>query len=75
MVDNRMLFNTFYNINLCNNYLKNHIIITDVNNNNNNKHNKDEDEKPKYTKVFVENPYENRKVLLKITKDQKGVYV
>ena len=29
----------------------------------------------KYTKVFIENPYNNRDTILKITKKQKGVYV
>ena len=29
----------------------------------------------KYTKVFIENPYNNRSTVLKITKKQKGIYV
>ena len=29
----------------------------------------------KYTKVIVENPYNNRDIILKVTKKQKGVYI
>lgn len=43
------------------------------NNNEDNKENKDN--KFKYTKVVVENPYDNRYTILKVTKRQKGVYV
>lgn len=33
--------------------------------------------KPKYNyvKVLVENPYNNRKIILNVTKKQKGIYV
>lgn len=41
------------------------------NNNNNNNNN----EIPEYTKVFIENPFKNRKLILKVAKNQKGVYV
>jgi hypothetical protein len=68
MVDKRILFNSNFHSNtqLCNNHI-NSIIITDDNNNN--------DKIPKYTKVFIENPFNNRKVILKVAKNQKGVYV
>lgn len=68
MVDKWRLFNLNFQSNskFCNNHI-NSIIITDDNNNN--------DEVPKYTKVFIENPFNNRKVLLKVAKNQKGVYV
>jgi len=53
--------------------------INDNNNmiiNNNNKDNKEkENNKFKYTKIIVENPYYNRDTILKITKKQKGVYI
>ena len=73
MVDKWRLFNLNFQSNskFCNNHI-NSIIITDDNNNNNNNNN---DEVPKYTKVFIENPFNNRKVILKVAKNQKGVYV
>jgi len=42
-----------------------------IDNNNDNK----ENSKFKYIKVIVENPYENRDTILKVTKKQKGVYI
>lgn len=42
-------------------------------NNNNPKNN--HDEPSKYTKVLVKDPYNNRNIILKMTKKQKGVYV
>jgi hypothetical protein len=39
----------------------------------NNSHNKNP--KFKYVKVLVKDPYNNRDVLLKLTKKQKGVYI
>lgn len=62
MVDKRILFNSnfhYYKTQLCNNHI-NSIIITDDNNN---------DKIPKYTKVFIENPFNNRKVILKVAKN------
>lgn len=72
MVNRRILFNLNFQSNskFYNNHA-NSIIITDNNNNNNNNN----DEVPKYTKVFIENPFNNRKMILKVTKNQKGVYV
>ena len=47
------------------------------NNNSNFKNNSyDEDKEPyKFIKILVENPYNNRDLILKMTKKQKGVYV
>ena len=45
------------------------------NDNNNNKGNKDFKLKDKYVKVLVEDPYNNRDIILKVTKKQKGIYV
>jgi len=42
-----------------------------ANNNNNNNGNK----LPRYTKVFIENPFNNRNHILKVSKNQRGVYV
>lgn len=67
MVNNKILFSTSYIFNLCNNYTNYNIIITDDNNN--------EDKIPKYIKVFVKNPFNNRNVILKVAKNQKGIYV
>ena len=74
MVDRRRLFNCNFHSNseLCDNQTNN-VIITDNNNNNNDNNNNDEI--PKYTKVFIENPFNNRKLILKVAKNQKGVYV
>lgn len=52
---------------------KNNMIIS--NNNNDNKEKAKENNKFKYTKIIVENPYNNRDTILKITKKQKGVYI
>ena len=51
-----------------------------ISNNNNDNKEKDEEKakennKFKYTKIIVENPYNNRDTILKITKKQKGVYI
>ena len=71
MVDRRILFNrNFSSSKLCNN--SDNIIITNENNNNKNE---DNDKIPKYTKVYIENPFDNRKVILKVAKGQKGVYL
>lgn len=44
--------------------------------NNNNQDNKDpENSKDKYVKVLVHDPFNNRDIILKVTKKQKGVYV
>lgn len=45
------------------------------NDNNDNKGNKDFKPKDRYIKVLVEDPYNNRNIILKVTKKQKGVYV
>lgn len=74
MVDKWRLFNRNFHSNskLWDNQTNN-IRITDPFNNNNNRNN--EDDIPKYTKIFIENPFKNRKLLLKVAKNQKGVYV
>ncbi len=47
-----------------------------IGNNNNNQDNQDpEDSKHKYVKVLVHDPFNNRDIILKVTKKQKGVYV
>ena len=46
-----------------------------VGSDNNNKDNKDLKSKNKYVKILVEDPYNNRDIILKLTKKQKGVYV
>lgn len=50
--------------------------IESVSNNNPKRNNDDNSNNTlKYTKVVVENPYNNRDIILKITKKQKGVYI
>ena len=45
----------------------NDIIIGGGNNNNNSKY--------KYTKILVDDPFNNRDIILRVTKKQKGVYI
>jgi hypothetical protein len=45
------------------------------NNDNRDKNNKDNNSKYKYVKVLVENPFNNRNIILKVSKKQKGIYV
>ena len=45
------------------------------NNANNNNNNNNDNKLPRYTKVFIENPFNNRKHILKVSKNQRGVYV
>lgn len=45
------------------------------NNNNNDETNKDLKSKYKYVKVLVDNPFNNRDVILRVCKKQKGVYI
>ena len=61
---------------------KNIIIIGSDNNNNNNNNkwdNKNNDDYPKnsrkYTKLLVDDPFNNRDIILRVTKKQKGVYI
>jgi hypothetical protein len=72
MVDKRILFNRNFHSSseLLNN--QNNILITDDHNNNQNNNN---DEIPEYIRVYIENPFNNRKLILNVTKNQKGVYV
>ena len=72
MVNKKILFNRNFHLNLKNNQT-NDIVIT--NNNKNNNNNNNNNEIPEYTKVFIENPFKNRKLILKVAKNQKGVYV
>jgi hypothetical protein len=47
------------------------VIIGNENNNNDDKNNKNF----KYTKISVNDPFNNRDIILKVTKNQKGVYI
>ena len=44
-------------------------------NNNNNDNKNVKDSKHKYVKILVNDPFNNRDIILKVTKKQKGVYV
>lgn len=73
MVNKKKLFNRNFHSNSLN---LNDIVITNNNKGNNrDSNNDDNDEMPKYTKIYIENPFNNRKTILKITKNQKGVYI
>jgi hypothetical protein len=49
--------------------------MTIGNNNNNNENKNLKDSKFKYVKVLVNDPFNNRDIILKVTKKQKGIYV
>lgn len=51
----------------------NNILIAGNNNNDGNQNSKDP--KYKYVKILVKDPFNNRDIILKVTKKQKGVYV
>lgn len=53
----------------------NNVVATKIGNNNNN--NDGDKKKPKhnYVKILVEDPFNNRDIILKVTKKQKGVYI
>jgi len=76
MVENRRLSK-------CDSHLSNQtadIIISNGacggnNNNNANNNNNNGNKLPRYTKVFIENPFNNRNHILKVSKNQRGVYV
>lgn len=56
----------------------NNIITTGNNNNNSDKNDKDKiikQAKYKYVKLLVEDPFNNRDIILKVTKNQKGIYI
>ena len=76
MVDKWRLFNLKFQSNpiFCNNQ-KNFISITESKNSNNSNRKNDDNDIPKYTKVYIENPFNNRNLILKVSKNQKGVYV
>ena len=46
-----------------------------IGNDNNNDNKNIKDYKHKYVKILVNDPFNNREILLKISKKQKGVYV
>ena len=79
-----MIFFMVENIRLskCDSHISNQtadIIISNGGNNNNNANNNNKNNNgnklPRYTKVFIENPFNNRNHILKVSKNQRGVYV
>jgi hypothetical protein len=78
MVNKWRLFNPkFHNQKASNFSLRDNQDNIIIINNNDNKPNpnKDEDQIPKYTKVYVSNPFNNRDLILKVAKNQKGIYI
>ena len=51
------------------------VLIIGNNNNNNDDNENSPNPKYKYVKVLVNNPFNNRDIILKVTKKQKGVYI
>lgn len=75
MVDKWRLFNLKFQSNsIVYNSQDNIISITDSENNRSNRTN-DGNKIPNYTKVYIENPFNNRNLILKVSKNQKGVYI
>jgi len=62
-------------IGIVNNSDNNDVLITGNNNNNNDDNQNSQKPKHKYVKVLVNDPFNNRDIILKVTKKQKGVYV
>src|SRR5204863_10078182 len=66
---------------MINNEDKNIVIVGNDNNNNGNINNNDGNDKnlkkykDKYIKILVNDPFNNRDIILRVTKKQKGVYV
>lgn len=50
-------------------------LIIGKNNNNNDDNKNSPNPKYKYVKVLVNDPFNNRDIILKVTKKQKGVYI
>lgn len=80
MINLRRLFNSNFHSNsivlasAAASDIQNNIKITNsYNNNHNNDNNDNGTPQMAYTKIFIENPFNNRNVLLKVTKNQKGV--
>jgi hypothetical protein len=65
----------FLDIGIVNNTDNNDVIITGNNNNDNDGNKNSQKPKHKYVKVLVDDPFNNRDIILKLTKKQKGVYV
>lgn len=59
------------------NSLNNNLSLNESDNNkdDNNKKTKEDNKKHTYVKVLVDDPFNNRDIILKVTKKQKGVYV
>ena len=53
----------------------NDIVITGKDNNNNDGKQNSKHPKYKYVKILVDDPFNNRDIILRVTKKQKGVYV
>jgi len=66
-----------YDIKTGNDNKNNHNKNNNNNNYNNNNKTKNKSFKPKekYVKILIEDPYNNRDIILQVTKKQKGVYV
>lgn len=62
-------------IGIVNNSDNNEVVITGNNNNNNDGNKNSQKSKHKYVKVLVDDPFNNRGIILNVTKKQKGVYV
>lgn len=53
----------------------NDIVVTSSHNNNSDGNKNSKDSKDSYIKILVNDPFNNRKIILKATKKQKGVYL
>lgn len=71
---NKKPYYILFNNKLEDNNIGKDTVIISSNNDNNNDDNSDKFI-PKYTKILVDNPFNNRDIILRVTKKQKGVYI
>lgn len=77
MVDKWRLFNLKFQFRSCfHNNQNNLITITNSDKKpNKNNDNNDDNKIPKHTKIYIENPFNNRNLISRVSSNQKGVYV
>lgn len=76
MVNNWRLFNLYIGAFKATNFkLQNNRGNIIIQNNSNHNINDEDKNQPKYTKIFIEDPFNKRDIILKVAKGQKGIYV
>jgi len=75
MVEKKIIFKSQPSLKTEKVYNDNNNIIITGNNNNNDDNKNSNQPKYKYVKILVNDPFNNRNIILKVTKKQKGVYI